>query len=132
MIQRIQTVFLLISTTLLILMFCFPMAISPEESVQYSDSMVLFFLLLVSIAIEIIAIFLYRHRIAQLRLCTFSILLLIIFQIIIVYYWVTWSDVIFKLTMVFPIISAILNFLAIRYIARDEAMVRSLSRLRKK
>ena len=132
MIQRIQTVFLLISTILLILMFCFPLATSPEKAIQYSDSMVLFFLLLVSIAIEIIAIFLYRHRIAQIRLCTFSILLLIGFQIIIVYYVFTWSGVKYTVTAVFPVISAILNFLAIRYIARDEAIVRSLSRLRKK
>ncbi len=34
--------------------------------------------------------------------------------------------------IIFPIIAAILTFLAIRQIAKDEALVRSISRLRKK
>jgi hypothetical protein len=37
----------------------------------------------------------------------------------------------FTISAVFPVVSAILVFTALRYIARDEAMVRSTSRLRK-
>jgi hypothetical protein len=37
---------------------------------------------------------------------------------------------VFSLTVAFPLIAAILQVLALRYIARDEAMVKSLNRLR--
>lgn len=40
------------------------------------------------------------------------------------------SESAFSITAVFPIVAAILTFTAMRYIARDEAMVRSTSRLR--
>jgi phosphate/sulfate permease len=38
---------------------------------------------------------------------------------------------IFSITVVFPIIAAIMAFTAVRYIARDEALVRSVHSLRK-
>jgi hypothetical protein len=37
---------------------------------------------------------------------------------------------IFSVTVAFPLIAAILTFLALRYIARDEAMIKALNRLR--
>jgi hypothetical protein len=38
---------------------------------------------------------------------------------------------IFSLTAVFPIVASVLTFLALRYISRDEAMIRAASRLRR-
>jgi hypothetical protein len=36
----------------------------------------------------------------------------------------------FKVTVVFPVVAAILDFLAIRALGKDEALVRSLNRIR--
>ncbi len=131
MLQRIQTLFLLISTVLLILLFCFPMAVLPEGAVQYSDSPVLFGLLLVATIVAFFSIFLYRHRMLQIRVSFFNILILCGLQALIIYYYLTWPGARFSFTAVFPIVAVILTFLAIRYIGRDEAMVRAADRLRK-
>ena len=40
------------------------------------------------------------------------------------------GDFVYKLPIVFPVINIILTYLAIRAIGRDEALVRSLDRLR--
>lgn len=88
-------------------------------------------MLIVTFALSFMTIFLYRHRILQIRLCILNSLIMIGFQ-----GWVIWlffskeSDSAFSISAVFPIIAAILTFTAMRYIARDEAMVRSTSRLR--
>ena len=131
MIQRIQTLFLLISTVLLILMYCYPMAVSSQEPINYSDSTVLFGLLLIATMVEFFTIFLYRHRILQIRLCIFNLLILTALQSLIAYYLLSSDDVVFSFTAIFPIVAAIFTFLALRYIGRDEAMVRAAARLRK-
>ena len=131
MLQRIQTLFLLIATVFLILMYCYPMAVSPQESIKYSDSTVLFGLLLISTLVEFFIIFLYRRRMVQIRLCIFNLLILIALQLLIVYYLISADDVIFSFTAIFPIVAAIFTFLALRYIGRDEAMVQAAARLRK-
>jgi hypothetical protein len=39
-------------------------------------------------------------------------------------------EMIFTISTVFPVISAIITFIGMRYVARDEAMVMAASRLR--
>jgi len=132
MIQRIQTLFLFIACGLLFSLFFVPMATNAAQPTNYTDSSVLLALLIILILISFLSIFLYRHRMLQIRLCILNSLLLLGFQGIIAYYFFTASEgTVFSLTAVFPIVSAILTFTAMRYIARDEAMVRAADRLRK-
>jgi len=108
------------------------MAVSPEGNIAYSDSFLLFGLLLISTVVEFFTIFLYRRRMLQIRLCVFNLLILIVFQIFIAYYYIVSSENIsFSFTAIFPVVAAILTLLAIRYIGRDEAIVRAADRLRK-
>jgi Ca2+/Na+ antiporter len=61
----------------------------------------------------------------------FNTLVLLGLQGFIIYYIaIAEQGAVFSFTVVFPAIAAILLFLALRYIARDEAMVKSLRRLR--
>jgi peptidoglycan/LPS O-acetylase OafA/YrhL len=112
-------------------MFFSPLATYIDETVFYRSSWVLLVFLILCSAVGFITIFLYRHRMLQIRLCLFNTLVLLGLQGIIIYYVITAEPGgVFSLTVAFPLIAAILLVLAMRYIGRDEAMIRSLNRLR--
>jgi hypothetical protein len=131
MIQRVQTLFLLAAAGLLAIMFFSPLATYIDGAVYYRSSWILLFLLILCTAADFINIFFYRRRMAQVRLCLFNSLLLLGLQGFVIYCMITAAPgAVFSLTVAFPLIAAILQVLALRYIARDEAMVKSLNRLR--
>jgi len=154
MIQRIQSLFLLASALFLGFLFFFPFA----ELIRNTDQILfqldfnglvpllsegdtvfnvipLSILLVVSFLINVIIIFLYRKRMLQIRLSVFLIILLLGIPAL-AYYYVRMAQsalpgqASYEIVFIFPVISAILVFLALRAIARDEALVRSLDRLR--
>jgi hypothetical protein len=147
MIQRIQTVFILLAAvvTALLLKLNFALlsvngnlyefnarGISGQEGILYNGIPLLAFIALI-ILLHLVAIFLYKKRILQMRILTFTILLLIGLIGVMDYFLYAAFDqaeVVLKIPMVFPLIAAILNFLAIRAIGKDEVLVRSLNRIR--
>ena len=154
MIQRIQTIYLLLAEMLVGILFFVPFAeIAGKEGNIYSfdikgiymegipkteiiySSLPLIILWAVSLILILSTIFLYKNRILQMRLSTINIFILLGFCGLIFYY--VWSSAnilsgVFSLTvyLVFPIIAAILIYLAIRAIAKDELLVRSIDRIR--
>lgn len=132
MIQRIQTLFLLSAFALLFSMFFSNMASSGQETVQFNQVLPLLIINIVTCFLAFISVFLYRHRMIQIRISVLNSIILVGYQA-----WVLWlffarpEGSAFTISSVFPIVAAILTFTALRYIARDEAMVRSTSRLRK-
>lgn len=132
MIQRIQTLFLLAATALLTSLFFVTIARSQVEAVKLVQIIPLLVFNVVTTALSFISIFLYKKRILQLRLTILNSIILIGYQSWIVYLFIIRPDgSAFTTPAVFPIIAAILSWLAFRYIARDEAMVRAADRLRK-
>jgi uncharacterized membrane protein (UPF0182 family) len=86
----------------------------------------------ITTALSFISIFLYKKRMLQLRMTILNAIILIGYQAWIVYLFIIRPDgSAFTTPAVFPVIAAILSWLAFRYIARDEAMVRAADRLRK-
>ena len=85
--------------------------------------------------ISLITIFLYKRRIIQIRLSIFNMVLMAgYYGLLFVYLWFAgqnlhtdWS---LRIVTAFPLINIVLNSLAIRAIGRDEALVKSLNRLR--
>jgi hypothetical protein len=86
-----------------------------------------------------IMIFMYKNRLLQIRLCFVEMVLLIGLQIFIAIYIYRGSKSVdmfeisttrLMITDVFPLVAAFFSFLAFKAIARDEAMVRSLDRIR--
>ncbi len=153
MIQRIQSFFLLASLCFLIPMFFFPMAglISDggtvylfnltgfyqtgidgtQQTVSNQYSIMAFGILIC--ALNLIAIFMYKRRILQIRLCIYNIILLVgLFGILlfVIYGVKDIASISYRLPITFPIISIILHYLAFRGIRKDELMVQALSRLR--
>jgi len=154
MIQRIQTVYLLIAEILIGALFFVPFAeIAGKEGsiyrfdikgiylegVQKSEiiysSLPLVLLWAVSLILILITIFLYKNRILQMKISTINIFILLGLGGLIFYY--VWSGAkllmgVYSLTiyLVFPVIAAILIYLAIRAISKDEELVRSIDRIR--
>jgi len=147
--QRIQTLFLLVSAILLIILFFSPLAVLQinddtfyeiyikgfvnENTVQYSYSLIFFNLII--LLLNIIIIFLFKKRILQMRLCVYNFLLLLGIQGIIIYVIYSSSsklnaEVFLEYSVILPIISAILHLLAFKYIKKDEELVRSADRIR--
>ena len=132
MIQRKQTLLLLIAFGLLITMFFSKMAYNSTEKFFFTQITGLLILNIIATFLTFISIFAYRHRIFQIRMSSMNAVMLIGYQC-----WIAWlffqrpEDSVFGISAVFPIVCVILIVLAIRFIAIDEALVRSTSRLRK-
>ncbi|MEN6619719.1 MAG: DUF4293 domain-containing protein [Rikenellaceae bacterium] len=133
MIQRIQTLFLLAATLMLGSLFFSTMAYTATERVKYIEILPCLIFTIITTAIALTSIFLYRQRVLQIRLSIINSIILVAYQAWILYYFFFSrpESTAFSITAVFPIVAAILSFIAMRYIARDEAMVLSSGRLRK-
>ena len=156
MLQRIQTLYLLIVVIAMSLTLFLPSmkAISPEE-IDYALSTlrglypieeggfqlngVTMWLTITNAVILLIAlftIFMYKWRIIQIRFSIFNMVLLIGYYAIffftryVILQQNTMDSTTFSWPIILPLISAILTYLALRAIGKDEALVRSLDRLR--
>ncbi|MGZ2368214.1 DUF4293 domain-containing protein [Ancylomarina sp. YFZ004] len=153
MIQRIQTLFLLGVLILMTLMFFFPLA-ELIDSVNNSYSFIyrgipslkegepmlfkaypIAILLAVIVLNVLVTIFSYKKRMRQIRLTVFNIFCML-GMVGLVYYNVN-SQVEsmqaianYSLINAFPLVSIVLSYLAIRNIGKDEAMIRSMDRIR--
>ena len=125
--QRIQTLYLLVATGLVAsLFFC-----TKAGDVPYTEYWPYLVLLIVTAFLQVMATTTWKHRIFQMRTAVLSAIILIAFQGWLVYDFIaSGNDPAFKITAVFPIVAAILDFLAARNILADEMMVRSADRLR--
>ena len=153
MLQRIQTVYLLVVVALTVTMLFLPLAVlqlgdqlftfdatgvttMAEQPELIYPTWGLFALVVIISLLAFLIIFLFKNRILQIRLCVFnSILMLGFYGLFAFFYWSVKGQMesvsmSFKFALSFPLISLILNYLAIRNIGADEALVRSLDRLR--
>jgi hypothetical protein len=147
MIQRIQTVYLFISALLIILLLTLDFAeivvngrlllfnargIIDEGKIIISGMPVLGFIILIAL-LHVAVIFMYKNRIRQIRIIAFTIILLLgLFGTMLYFLHSGFEkvDVAYKIPMTFPVVAVILDYLAIRAIGKDEALVRSLDRIR--
>ena len=153
MIQRIQTLYLFIVFVLMLLLFFFPLAeiLSGEGQLYtfrfdglyyeghetvYIQTVPPIILLSVIVAINFISIFLYKHRITQMRISFINLILMLGYAGLVYFYVRDFSNtldaevVTYKLFDAFPFISVIFTYLAIRAIGKDEALIRSIDRIR--
>lgn len=143
--QRVQTLYLAIATILIIAMLAGNVGTiigdQGTENVKYYEKTSYLIFLIMTLMANVIALFSFKARMLQMRVAMLSAILLVFFQI-----WLavgfarfqlgigmeeTGARMIFSFTAIFPVIAAILNMLAARNIALDEAMVQSAYRLRK-
>jgi hypothetical protein len=150
MIQRIQTVYLLGATALVALCFFLPMAelitiagqtdaytlrgLSRSMAGKSFSEMLMLLSGLVCAA-TFLTIFFYKKRKRQMRACLIIIVFLVIIEALAFFQLGQLKGelnmmVAYRLPFVFPLISAVLMYLAFRGIKKDEELVRSYDRLR--
>ena len=152
MIQRIQTLYLLLAAAMMSLTLFLPLAtivyggnelilkaftLNGLEGIEGTLPVYLGAFLAVTTALLLVIIFLYKKRMAQIRLCVSAIVLLFCSAALIGLYCyrlcdILVGDLVFTLgfASLMPLVAIIPVALAIRGIARDEALVRSLDRIR--
>jgi len=156
MLQRIQTLYLLVVVITSIAMFFLPLIsfvsdllylklyvyefrnLTPDSDVHFSFTTVLPLVLINAgvLLISLITIFRYKNRILQVKLVRFTLLLS---MLLIVGIFVLYPNIVIKISdavsefetgAYIPIINLLFLFLANRGILKDEKLVRSVDRLR--
>lgn len=151
MIQRIQSVYLLLTTVLLLSAAFLPVGQFVGEDLvtahvfrplgvsladgSFQSTWGLFGILLLSAIVAACTIFLYRNRMLQIRMTVFSSILLVGYYIALgVFAYILSSDLQasyqFSWALCLPLVGIILNYLAFRGIYSDEVTVKSIDRLR--
>ena len=135
--QRLQTLYLCLATGFVVALFFSvkaftlgPGGVHAAELTYVKYTPYLILLILITI-LQLLAVFTFNARVFQMRTAVLSAILMIALQAWIgVDYFTADKEWIFKFTAVFPLVAAILNFIAARYILRDQLLVESVSHLR--
>ena len=149
MIQRIQSVYLLVVTILMIICMCNPVGsiiASTNEISEFGNLCItlpdgtkdyapwaLFAILVVVAILSFVTIFLFKKRMLQIRLTIFSSIMLIGYYLALVALALMLAEgTSFTPSWIIclPFVAIVLNWLAIRGIGADEALVKAYDRLR--
>lgn len=149
MIQRIQSVYLLVVTILMIICMCNPVGsiiASTNEISEFGNLCItlpdgtkdyapwaLFAILMVVAILSFVTIFLFKKRMLQIRLTIFSSIMLIGYYLALVALVLMLAEGTSftpSWTICLPFVAIVLNWLAIRGIGADEALVKAYDRLR--
>lgn len=136
MIQRIQTLYLLLAATVSGgLIFAFHLWKTTDDiTIFASDNLMFFAMFMASAVLSVISIFMYKNRKSQFVVGRLNIIL----NFILLGFFVYWSLIIpgemqiseKGIGMFLPIISIVLLVMANKAIKKDEALVKSVDRLR--
>lgn len=155
MIQRIQSVYLLIVAALMTLTIFSKFALvtvsMPSEAISLTafgltsvsgdgvetviaNTIYMGILAVVCIILPIVTIFMYRNRLVQMRMCRALMLLLFGLQVFFIYYIFKMdadsSLALYRVTALHPFIAMVFAFFAFKGVNKDEKLIRSLDRIR--
>jgi hypothetical protein len=151
MIQRIQTLYLLLVLGCIALFLSQPLmgllgiksgytlsayVLENNSEVVVSKNIYMAILAIISFAITLVTIFIYKRRIIQIRLSIINIFLFIGHYAMITFYYFNYSTTFnasfgsVKIGALMPLFSIIFTLMAVRKINKDENLVRSLNRIR--
>lgn len=154
MIQRIQTLYLLLIVVLTGLALWLPLAdftvgadtytltafgLKDAAGVTLQPALYLGIALAAASLLPLVTIFLFKRRLVQIRLCVVELVLLIGAEAMMgIYFYLCnryfsggeFYSHTFKISLIFPLVCLVFDFLALRAVFRDEKLVRSLDRIR--
>ena len=134
MIQRIQTVYLLLTACLMLFILFVPVS-----DTLFDSSRKIFYIFFSALAsfMSLYAISLYKNRKKQIKYCWMVMGWLSLFYAMVFLSTLSFplnlsylQDYDFRYTIFFPLIAMLFTYLAIRGIKKDEKLVRSTDRLR--
>lgn len=142
MIQRIQSIFLLLSAGASFGTLVLPFANAPtalaspifaDRVYNVQDHIVLLVLFAVAGALAVASIFLYKNRATQMRLAIIALLVNLAgltFAVIYLLQQVDFASIAYSIGIFLPLLAVVFLWLAQRNIRKDEKLVRSIDRLR--
>lgn len=152
MIQRIQTLFLLLALICMSVFYFVPFGGLEQQTEagitdvpmglygvdfgeEHYSTLPLLILLSFVVLLLIVTIFMYRHRVLQIRISIFNAILALGCSGLAFFFLYQASEKFAtnystSILVVLPIVAAIFIALAIRCIAKDEALIRSIDRIR--
>lgn len=156
MIQRVQSVYLLLVTVVMSFLIVSPYAKIMDEDSRtlvfkshaivieadagepqtYKNTVAVISLVILTSLISFVCIFLYNRRLVQIRICIVNtILLIVLMAVMFLYYKITRDNLNplhpnFEISAIFPMISVVFTILAYRAIRHDDMLVNSFDRLR--
>lgn len=137
--QRVQTLYLMIASALVVALFFSVKAFvfGPDgthaQEFRYIAYTPYLILLIVVALLQVIALTTFKVRVLQMRTAVLSALILVALQgWLAVDFFTADQTLVFRWTAVFPLVAALLDVWAARAIFRDQLLVESLSSLRKR
>ena len=139
MLQRIQSLYLLTATVLLLLLFALPFATAEKASegpfidgdLDLFDNVILLTILIVAAAFSFICIFLFKNRKLQMNISLGVIVLSLILTALAAYF--AFGSAVaasIGIGLFIPLIAIVFSLLAYRGIKSDDELVKSSNRLR--
>ena len=132
MFKRIQNLFLIASTALVTSMFFCKMgtvigATGDEATIRYYENIPYLLMNIMLLTANIFAIFNFKNPILQARICIIGALAMVGFQIWLGVDFLRFKEeMIFSVTMLFPLAEAFLNFMAARSAMIDGVTVQAI------
>jgi len=156
MIQRVQSVYLLLVTILMSFLLVQPYAelkltdgqtlafrsskivynAGSEKPAAYRITIEVVLLAMITGLLSFVNIFLFSRRVIQLRICLLNTLLMVLLLIIMLIHYISARHALdtshhaFRLAGIFPVAALVINALAYRNIQKDELIVNSYNRIR--
>lgn len=149
MIQRIQSVYLLIVAILSVIVISNPigsfvgtdnsiteftnLSLIAQDGTENYEPWALFAIQIISAIISLVTIFIYKKRMLQIRFTLFNIILAIGYYVAVVaFVFMLKGDANFVPSWIvcLPFVGIVLDWLAIRAIGKDEMLVKAYERLR--
>jgi len=140
MIQRQQSLWLLLATVAAILCYLFPFAVGGEiigkatvPATMRLDAGSRFLLLILtgaSLILSTVIIFLFKNRKQQMQLCLLGIILSVLVIVIYITQMSKLIKPVLALSCILPFVIAVGYFMAFRNIRKDEKLIKTLDKLR--
>lgn len=136
--QRVQTLYLAISTILIAVMLfsneavCLGSNGAVADAIRFTDKVSHLIMLIIILLLNFMALTIVKHRVFQMRTAVLAAIITLALQIWIVLDYFSIHEVyVFKLPAIFPVVCIILDVLAARAILADQLLVESSGSLRK-
>ena len=136
--QRVQTLYLAISTILIAVMLfsneavCLGSDGAVADDIRFTDKVSHLIMLIIILLLNFMALTIVKHRVFQMRTAVLAAIITLALQIWIVLDYFSIHEVyVFKLPAIFPVVCIILDVLAARAILADQLLVESSGSLRK-
>lgn len=136
--QRVQTLYLAISTILIAVMLfsneavCLGSDGAVADAIRFTDKVSHLIMLIIILLLNFMALTIVKHRVFQMRTAVLAAIITLALQIWIVLDYFSIHEVyVFKIPAIFPVVCIILDVLAARAILADQLLVESSGSLRK-